>query len=52
MQKADGLLNLLINVPESIRNEIIYGYGIGDVEETNIELIILYSGTLAIELHV
>lgn len=45
MQKADGLLNLLINVPESIRNEIIYGYGIGDVEETNIELIILYSGT-------
>ncbi|WP_346870077.1 S8 family peptidase [Clostridium sp. UBA5119] len=45
VQKADGLLNLLINVPESIRNEIIYGYGIGDVEETNIELIILYSGT-------
>ncbi len=45
MQKADGLLNLLINVPESIRNEIIYGYGIGEVEETNIELIILYSGT-------
>lgn len=45
MQKADGLLNLLINVPESIRNEIIYGYGIGDIEETNIELIILYSGT-------
>ncbi len=45
VQKADGLLNLLINVPESIRNEIIYGYGIGEVEETNIELIILYSGT-------
>lgn len=45
MQKIDGLLNLLINVPEDIKNKVIYGYGIGDIEQTGIELVILYSGT-------
>jgi subtilisin family serine protease len=45
VQKIDGLLNLLINVPEDIKNKVIYGYGIGDIEQTGIELVILYSGT-------
>jgi len=45
MEKADGLLNLLINVPDDIKNKIIYQYGIEDIEQTGVELIILYSGT-------
>ena len=45
VQKADGLLNLLTNLPEEIRNKVISGYEVGEPGENYIELIILYSGT-------
>lgn len=45
MERIDGLLNLLINVPSDIRDKIINGYGIGNLEDNTIELVILYSGT-------
>lgn len=45
MENVSGLLNLLINVPIDIRDKIIYGYGVENVEGNNVELVILYSGT-------